>query len=59
MADNERSSHDFPDVTDEHEVYSGANVFDFPQEQIPRDPGQRNGTEEMMEAVFSQPRRRG
>lgn len=59
MADKEFDSHDFPDVGHEHEVFSGANVFNFPQEPIPRDPGQGSGTEEMMEAVFSQPRRRG
>lgn len=52
-------SEDFPDVGHDREVFSGANDFNFPQTEIPRDPGQHDGTERMMNAVFSQPRRRG
>ena len=53
------SSSDLPDVGKDREAYSGANDFDFPQTEIPQEPGKGEGTHDMLEGFFSQPRRRG
>lgn len=59
MADKKFSSMDLPDVGPDNEVCSGANNFDFPNYEIPQEPGKGEGTHDATEAFFSQPRRRG
>ena len=53
------TSDQFPDVGGEHEVFSWSNHFDWPNVDIPIEPGKGEGTHEATEAFFSQPRRRG
>lgn len=53
------SSFDLPDVGKNPEARSGANEFDFPQPEIPQEPGKGAGTGNMFAAFFHQPRRRG
>jgi hypothetical protein len=58
MADKFSSS-DLEDVGKNREAYSGANDFDFPQTEVPQEPGMNDGTEDARDAFFSQPRRSG
>ena len=53
------SSFNLPDVGENPEARSGANEFDFPQPEIPQDPGKHDGSSRGFEAFFHQPRRRG
>lgn len=60
--DDERrcfSSFNLPDVGEHPEARSGAREFDFPQPEIPQDPGKGSSTESAFDGFFHQPRRRG
>ena len=59
MAEDKFSSEDLEDVGTQRVMYSGANDFDFPQTEVPQTPADVDGTEDMHDAFFSQPRRRG
>lgn len=51
------SSFDLEDVGENPEARSGANEFDFPQPEIPQDPGKGPSTASALEAFFSFPPR--
>lgn len=53
------SSFDLKDVGENPEARSGANEFDFPQPEIPQEPGKGPNTASGFDAFFHQPRRRG
>ena len=53
------SSFNLPDVGENPEARSGAREFDFPQPEIPQDPGKGERTGAAFDGFFHQPRRRG